>query len=56
MYKIQQFTKFRLVEAESLHADWRKDEQTDMMKLIDFFRNFANAPVGVSVSHQSENQ
>jgi F0F1-type ATP synthase gamma subunit len=34
------FMKIRAVEAELLHAD----RQTNMMKLIVTFRNFANAP------------
>ena len=33
-----------LLGAEFLRADGRTDRQADMMKLIDAFRKFANAP------------
>ena len=36
--------KICLVEAELFHAHGRTDSQTDMMKLIVDFHNFANAP------------
>jgi hypothetical protein len=40
--------KSHTVEAEMFHADRQKDRQTDgwtdMTKLIDAFRNFANVP------------
>ena len=32
------------VGVELFHADGRADEQTDMRKLLDAFRNFANRP------------
>ena len=41
--QISNSTKIRPVEAELFHADGRTDIQTDMMKLIVAFRNFANA-------------
>jgi hypothetical protein len=37
-------TQIRLVEVTFCRADRETDEQTDMTKLILFFRNFANAP------------
>jgi hypothetical protein len=40
--------KIRPVGAELFHADRRKDKQTYMTKLIDDFRNFANAPKNYS--------
>jgi len=36
--------KIRPVGAELFRADRQKDRRTDMTKLIDVFRNFANAP------------
>ena len=41
--KISNFIKIGPVETELFHADGQKDGRTDMMKLIDAFRNFANA-------------
>ena len=38
--QISNFMKIRLVDFELFHADGR----TDMTKLTDTFRNFANAP------------
>jgi hypothetical protein len=44
--------KIRLVRAELFYADsrtdGRTDAKTDMMKLIDAFRNFTNTPKRVS--------
>jgi hypothetical protein len=37
--------KIHLLEAELFHADRQTGVQTDMTKLTDTFRNFANAPV-----------
>ena len=43
--QISNSMKFRLVEAEFLHADRRKDGRAaDMMKLIVAFHKFAKAP------------
>jgi len=36
--------KIRLVGAEWLHADGRRDRRTDMTKLVISLRNFASAP------------
>jgi hypothetical protein len=45
---MRNFMKVRTMGSELLHADGRTDKrtdgQTDMMKLIVAFRNFANAP------------
>ena len=41
-YKIS--WKVRPVGAELLLADGRADRRTDMVKLVEAFRNFANAP------------
>jgi len=38
------FMKNRSVGVELFHADVRAEGLTDMTKLIDTFRNFANAP------------
>ena len=35
--------------AELFHADGRMDERIDLTKLIDAFRNFANAPKKASL-------
>jgi hypothetical protein len=42
--RISNFMKIRPVGAELLHADGRKDVQTDMTKLMIAFRSFVNAP------------
>jgi len=42
--------KIRPVGAELFHVD----RQTDMMKLIDAFRNFAQAPKNDKLSHVVE--
>ena len=36
--------KIHPVGVELFHADGRTDRRTDMKKLMDAFRNFANAP------------
>jgi len=36
--------KIRAVGAELFHADGQADKETDVMKLIVSFRNFANVP------------
>jgi len=41
--QISNFTKIRLVRAELFRADRQTDKRTDMTKLTDAFRNFANA-------------
>jgi hypothetical protein len=42
--QISDFTKIRPVEAELFHADGRKNEKTDVTKLIVAFHNFVNTP------------
>jgi hypothetical protein len=42
--QISTFMKICPVGDELFHADGRTDTQTDIMKLIFAFRNFANAP------------
>jgi hypothetical protein len=43
-FTYQTFIKIRPVEAELFHEDVQIEEQTDLIKLIVAFRNFANAP------------
>jgi hypothetical protein len=42
--QISDLMKLRTVGAELFYADRCTDRQTDMTKLVVFFRNFANAP------------
>ena len=42
-HKVSNFMKIHPVGAKLFHADRRTDRQTDMMKLIVAFRDFAKA-------------
>ena len=42
--QISNFVKIRSFGTDLFHADGRRDNLTDMTKLIAAFRNFANAP------------
>ena len=53
--QISNFTKNRPVGAELLHADRRRDRQTDVTKLLVAFRNFAKAPKMHAHSFNSSN-
>ena len=43
-YQTSDFMKIRSFVGELLHLDRRTDRQTDMPKLSEAFRNFANVP------------
>jgi len=42
--EVSKFIVVRPVGSELFHANGRTDRQTDIMKLVVAFRNFANAP------------
>jgi len=52
---IPNFMKIRQVGVEMFHADVRNKRRTDVTKLIDAFRNFANAPKNIQANRKGKN-